>query len=1126
VFVEGDARDGRITTATVLFCDLVGSTAQRTSLGDDAADRLAVALDRVLRSVVASWRGHVVKSTGDGLMAVFDAASDALSAAIAIQQQTDARNRSAPAEELLVLRIGLSAGDVQYVANDCHGTPVVEAARLEAAAESGAIYVSELVRLLAGTRGGHDFEPVGDLELKGLPAPVRTFRVPWTPSAHGEPEAPAPPGPSPGSSSSRPPLPSRLARRPTSGVIGYRAELAASTAALKRVLAGDGREIVLVSGEAGLGKSTVAAEVARAAYDEDACVLFGHCEEDLATPYQLFAEALAHWVGHAPEAELRAFVAHHGSEMLRIVPTLASRIPGLPPSRATDADSERFLLFAAVAGLLASISAHHAVVLVLEDLQWADKGSLLLLAHLAATDIGSRVLVVATFRDSELAQADALRTTLGMLRRQDGVDRVELGGLDDAEVVALLEAIAGYSLTPEEVDLAHLVYRETDGNPFFVTQVLQHLVENGSLYQDETGRWVTSESFDRFALPDSVREVIGGRVVRLGQTAARALSIAAVIGRDFELSLLAAASSTPEDELLDILDAAAAAALVRESADTPELYSFTHALIQHTLYEDMGPTRRARAHRYVAEALEDRCAGKPGLRAAELARHWTLATTQVDLTKAIEYSRQAGDAALRGLAPSDALRYYEQAHDLLEQSDVDDPLLALDVAIGLGTAQRQVGDARFRETLLAAAHEATLLDDTDRLIAAALATHRGLFSNFGAIDDERVAIFEQCLTRLGSEDPRRALVLAAYCQEVVVGTSLERRQELADEAFAIAHASGDDEVIVRVMTNSAYALIAPPSLATQLERTAEGRRRASRLGDPVLEFFACNWRRGACAQVGDRAEMDDCTSRMDELATSIGQPLLTWVHTFSLAWLALIAGDTDDAERLATEALTVGTESGQPDAEFIFGGQMMMVHHQRGQLDALSPLMEDMAAQTPALAGVLSGALAIADIEGGRTDDARRRLRAFADQGFELEMNPVWVSGMAFHAEAAIELGDPEFCGPIRERLLPWSDQWTDNGATAACPVAHYLGGCSAVLGLDDDAERWFERSAQMCDGMDARFFRAQTELLWGRMLAARTGGLDAEPARRLLEGARDDAERHGYGAVAERARSALAGTT
>jgi hypothetical protein len=171
---------------------------------------------------------------------------------------------------------------------------------------------------------------------------------------------------------------------------------------------------------------------------------------------------------------------------------------------------------------------------------------------------------------------------------------------------------------------------------------------------------------------------------------------------------------------------------------------------------------------------------------------------------------------------------------------------------------------------------------------------------------------------------------------------------------------------------------------------------------------------------------------------------------------------------------------------------------------------------------VLSGALALADIEAGRSDDARRRLQAFADAGFDLEMNPVWVSGMAFHAEAAIEIRDPAFCGPIYERLLPWSDQWTDNGATAACPIAHYLGGCAAVLQRHDEADDWFAQAANMCDSAGAKFFRAQTDLLWGRMLAARGVRDDLVLARELLEQARTAASAQGYGAVQERAETAL----
>ena len=697
------------------------------------------------------------------------------------------------------------------------------------------------------------------------------------------------------------------------------------------------------------------------------------------------------------------------------------------------------------------------------------------------------------------AHADALRGTLAELRRHGGVRRLELRGLDDAGVVELMQALAGHPLGADEVGLAGAVYRETDGNPFFVNQVLRHLVEAGALYQDSSGRWAVEGSFADVALPDSVREVIGGRVVRLGERAERVLALAAVIGRDFDLDLLAGASTTPPDELIDMLDAAAAAALVREAADTPGKFHFSHALIQHTLYEDLGPTRRAQAHRQVAEALEELCAGRPGARVGELARHWSNSTRPSDRRKAIDYSRQAGDAALDGLAPSDALRHYTNALELFAQSDEHDPVLAIDLEIGLGTAQRQLGEPAFRDTLLGAARRAIEHGDTPRLVAAALAAHRGLFSNLGAIDSDRVAIFEQALARIAGDDPDRGLILATYCLEIVVGSSLERRRALADEALAIAEGTADDAVIVRVLNNVAYALMSPPMLEQSLARTADGLVRAERLGDPVLQFFAANWRRQACAQAGDIREMDRCTEIMRGLAERLNQPMLTWVHTFGLAWIAIIHGETDEAERLATEALEVGISGGQPDAAFIYGGQLMIVHHQRGALDQLWALIEEMAAGTPSLGGVLSGALAVASIEGGRVEEARDRLRAFAAADFELEMNPVWVTGMAFYAEAAIELDDPAFAGPLFERLAPWSGQWSDNGATAANPISHYLAGLATVLGRYEEAGEYFAQSAAMCDAMGAQFFLAQTELLWGRMLVRR-GGPDVEMARQLLE--------------------------
>ena len=250
--------------------------------------------------------------------------------------------------------------------------------------------------------------------------------------------------------------------------------------------------------------------------------------------------------------------------------------------------------------------------------------------------------------------------------------------------------------------------------------------------------------------------------------------------------------------------------------------------------------------------------------------------------------------------------------------------------------------------------------------------------------------------------------------------------------------------------------------------------------------------------------------------------MLAWVHTFSLAWLAIIQGDTDLAEREATKALEIGTESGQPDAEFIYGGQIMIVHHQRGSLDSLSPLIEDMASSTPNTSGVLSGALAVASLEGDRPDEARARLEAFAADDYELEMNPVWITGMAFYAEAAIGLGDPAFAAPLFERLEPWAHLWADNGATAGNPICHYLGGLAALLGRDDDADEYLRRSAELCENAGAQFFLAQTQLLWGRTLAARGRAEDVDRARDLLARASSSAVSRGYASVARRAAREL----
>ena len=1074
--------------AAILFTDVVGSTELSQRVSPEFADDLRRAHFSILRQALAETGGTEVKNLGDGLMVVFGSASAALACAVAMQQGVERDNRDR--ERLVGLRVGLSGGEVSREDDDYFGDPVVEAARLCAACDTGQVLATDVVRAVAGRRSRLQCRSLGDLSLKGLTDPVATVEVLWEPLG----------GPETGTSI---PLPSRLAVHPTVGVVGREAETRTMVDAATRVAGGEGREVILISGEAGLGKTTLVAEAARAAFDSGACVLFGHCEEDLATPYQLFAEALGHYVTHAPEAPLLVHMETYGSELVRLVPAMARRFPDLPPSKASDSDAERFLLFSAVVGLLTAVSQDQTVILVLDDLQWADKASLLLLRHLTAADQAMRVLVLGTYRDSELSRSHPLTDTLAALRRTSGVGRLELTGLGDKDVVAYLEAAAGQTLDDVGIGLAHAVYRETDGNPYFVSEVLRHLAETGAIYQDATGQWTSETTLEHVTLPDSVREVIGARVGRLGQDAERVLSMAAVIGRDFDLDVLARATKTTEDDLLDILEAAAAVALVREPADASGRYAFAHALIQHTLSEDLGPNRRARAHRQVAEALEDLCGDRPGSRVGELARHWIASTPPIDLTRAIDYSRQAGDAALAVLAPAEALRYYAQALDLYSQAADPDPVLGIDLAIGLGTAQRQTGDPTSRDTLLNAARRAVDLGDTDRLVAATLANDRGYTSNNNATDTDKVDVLEMAADRLPSHHPDRALVLATLCSELAYGSALERRKALADEALAIAASYGDDATIARVVNQIFYPLLVPSMLEQQLTGTADAMVRAQRVGDPVLLFLVAHSRATAAFLAGDIDEMDRCIEIMGSSVEQLDQPTLRWTNTFHLAKRAQIAGDTDLAERLATEALQIGTDCGQPDAALFFGGQLMIVGAQRGTMGELIPLIEQFVDEAPAIVGVFTAALALAHAQADHTDEVRNLLEEFAAADFNLPEDQAWITAMYCYAEAAIHCGDSRYAGPLFTRLAPWAEQSVASGSvTASGLVSHALGGLATVLRRYEEADAYFVRSAAMSARMKAKFFGAITDLLWGSMLAERKAEGDTEKARVLLTSA------------------------
>jgi class 3 adenylate cyclase len=1084
----------------ILFTDLVGSTELFQSLAPDVAEEVRRQHIATLRQAITEHGGAEVKNLGDGVMVVFASASAALACAVSMQQHVDLDNRRQ--QRTAGLRIGISAGEVTHDDGDYFGDCVVEAARLCNQCEGGQVLLAEVVRLLAGRRNTHECRPVGSLTLKGLSTPVDAMEVIWPRLASAGP-------------ASHIPLPTRI-KLPTAKFVGRGEELQVINAAWSRTSANSGREIVLVAGEAGLGKTTLAARAARAAFDRGANVLFGHSEEDLVTPYQLFAETLRHYVTHASEEHLRAHVAEHGSELVRLVPALAGRIPDLPPTKATDADSERSLLFAAVVGMLAMASSERPLVLLLDDLQWADKGSLLLLRHLSSVERPMRLLVLATYRDTE---ASALLDTLAALHRQTGVVRIELKGLDDGEVLQCVKAIVGSTVDNVALDLARAVYSETDGNPFFVTELLRHLTETGAISKD--GRWIAKGAIDKLALPDSVREVLGARIARLGAESGRVLGLAAVIGRDFDFDLLARATKLRENALLDVLDRAAEAALIHELDDGIGRYHFAHGLIQQALYQELGATRRAMAHRTVAQALDELCGHRPAQRIGELARHWCYAPQPDDAPKAISYAYQAGNAALSALAPADAIDFYAAAATLIRQHGISDRAIELDLAIGLGAAQRQTGDPAFRETLLAAGKRAAELDDTERLVHATLANDRGWHSTTGAVDTEKVALLELALERLPAGVPDRALVLGTLCSELAFGSTLERRQALADEALAIAETTGDDAIMVRTLNHMAFSLTVPTLLESSLRWTADALTRAERLGDPMQLYFAAMYRATAAIRANDIAEADRCYAIAGDLVRQLDLPPLRWEYTFHMSKRAQLAGDLAEAERLAGEAASIGASCGQPDAQTFFGVQLAAVSWMRGTLGDLAPLLEMMIQANPGLP-TIRASLAMAYAQAERLDDAGRILSEFAATDYALPQDTAWLNGMTEYADAAINCGDRRSAQALYDLLSPWANHFSAaGGLTAEGPVCMYLGGLATVLDRYEDAHRHLSFAAEICERHTMKFFAALTSLRRGQLMLARGG--DAASVRSLLTRAHSAAATHNYGALERQAVAALA---
>ncbi len=1032
--------------AAVLFTDIVGSTERATQLGDSGWRDILSRHHAIVRAELVRFGGREVDTAGDGFFVVFDVPASAVRCA------RSAIDALAPLG--LQIRAGVHTGEVSLIGDKVGGIAAHIGARVMATAGAGEVLVSSTVRDLV-TGSGLVFSDRGPHTLKGFPEPWHLYRLESTGPAHTGPgPGPVPPPQGGGEEAGRIPLPARLQGRDREGdqFVGRADELGFLVSKWKQAAAGD-RRAVLVGGEPGIGKTLLATEMAVAAHGEGAVVLFGRCEEDLAVPYQPFVEALRHYVAFCPAAVLGEHVNRHGGELARLLPELAHRVPGLPPPRTAEPATERYWLFEACTGLLATASQSCPVVLVLDDLHWATTPTLLLLKHLLGSTEPMALLVIATYRTTDLSKTHPFTEVLADLHREHGVERVLVHGLGDPETAALVQGAGGHELDDKGLVLAHALRQDTEGNPFFMREILRHLVQSGTLYK-RGERWTYSGDIDRLGIPPSVREVISRRVLRLSDGVGRLLSLAAVIGREFDLAVLSRVADASEEQLLDAMEEATGAALVAELPGRPGRFTFAHALIRHTLYEELSSTRRVRLHRRVGDVIEASRGGQLDEYLPELSHHYSIAAADGDGAKAVTYAHKAGQRSLDLLANHEAVSYFRQALDLVGTAGLDHGALEArrcDLMISLGEAERRSGEGDYRQTLLDGAAIARRLGDPVQLAQAALANNRGFFSTTGQVDQERVRVLQEAIDAYEPGDSAvRARLLAHLAVELVFNGDWDARVSLSDQALAMARRVDDTETLVLVLNLRSMALRGAPTTAHRVAISSEARRLAADLDNPTPAFYAAVFGAHAAMEAGDIDTADHLLESSRHVAQGLGQPILDWYWLVTRVKRELISGSFAECERLALEAFAAGQEAGQEDAAIWFTFQFGVL---RLQQDRASEVV------VPAEAGLLSSsptgsvhmlgaaALAVTYAEVDREADARRTFDdLMVDDLRDLPLDFGWLGTVALSAQVCSYLDDRGRAEVLHRLLEPYRGQFVDLGPGWLGSTARYLGLTAATL--------------------------------------------------------------------------------
>jgi len=891
---------------------------------------------------------------------------------------------------------------------------------------------------------------------------------------------------------------------------GRHQECAELRAGLADAVAGRGRLFLLV-GEAGIGKTRLADEFSAEARAGGGQVLWGRSWQGGGAPaYWPWVQVVRSYVRQRDPQSLQQELGDGAAYVAQIAPELREIISGLPAIPRLEPDHLRFSLFDAMSMFLRNAARRTPLTLVLDDLHAADTASLLLLGFLARDLRESRLLVIGSYRDAEARLDRDIGALLGELARDARC--LPLRGLGQEDVRALIESSGARS--PHR-SLVQAVHQATDGNPYFVGEVVRLLRGEGRLeaavLPDEP-----------LGIPDGVRLAIEQRLAGASPAVRHVLDVAAVVGRDFDARLVTQIVGGSATQVLEALDEAVDLQVIHEALRALGRYSFLHALVRETLYDALPAARRAQLHREVGEALEHIHGEQLDAHVAELAHHFFEAAAVGGAAKALQLSERAGDRAIDLLAYEEAAGHYERSLGSMQLAGVSDDRRRCELLLRLAESRRRTGESgTAQRTFQEAAAIARRLHAPELFADAAIGYARGLggFLHVVRADETIIALLEEALNALDASDSvLRVRLLGRLAVELYYTDEHDRRIALSRDAVAMARRLGDRGALLVALYSRHWAAYGPDTLDERLANATEMVTLANEAGDREMSFHGRQVRLSCLLERCDIEPVDRELEAMIALAGELRQPVYRWRTSCLRAMRAIREARFDEAERLAEEAFAIGkTASGQEIATVVYeAAQMFALRLGQGRLAEVEEATLDFTRSYP---WIQPWRLPLLYSELGREEEARAELeRQTSGDLRDFPRDGLWITRIAALSHACALVADTTRARLLYDVLAPFADRNVSTIADQSCgPVAIRLGMLATVMRRWEDAERHFQAGLALCRNMRAPTFIALNLSEHARMLLARAGPGDRERAVDLLREAERICADRGINGVLER---------